>query len=161
MKLYEIDLAMEALVDPETGEVADFEAFEALAMERESKIDNLALWVKDLEAEQLALDNEARKLIERRDTARRKRDRLKAYLQEMLAGEKRSTEKYAVSYRRTESVELTDEDAAYAWLVDHGHTDGYVSVKTSVSKSGIKPLLKEGAAIPGAELVTRQSMTIR
>ena len=161
MKLYEIDLAMEALVDPETGEVADFEAFEALAMERETKIDNLALWIKDLEAEQAALDAEARKLTERRDTARRKRDRLKDYLQRILQGEKRKTSRYVVSYRHTKAVELTDEAAACSWLADHGYTDGYINVKTSVSKTAVKALLEKGDQITGAELVERESMTVK
>ena len=33
MTLYEIDSRLEALVDPETGEIADLESFEALDME--------------------------------------------------------------------------------------------------------------------------------
>lgn len=161
MNLYEIDSAILDLIDPETGEVMDFDAFEALQMEREQKIDNVALWIKDLDAEATALDNEARKLIERRDTARRKRDRLKEYLQRILQGEKRKTSRYVVSYRHTKAVELTDEPAACSWLADHGYTDGYINVKTSVSKTAVKALLEKGDQIAGAELVERESMTVK
>ena len=43
MNLYEIDAAITALVDPETGEVSDFDAFDQLSMARDQKIENLSL----------------------------------------------------------------------------------------------------------------------
>lgn len=161
MNIYEIDDAILALIDPETGEVLDFEAFEQLAMERERKLDNLACWVKNLDADIVALDTEAKKLIERRDAAKRKRDRLKSYLQEALAGEKRSTAQYAISYRATESVELTNETAVIAWLIVHDHEDALTYRGPDISKTAVKALLKAGEAVNGAELVKRQSMTIK
>ena len=161
MNIYEIDTAILDLIDPETGEVMDYESFEALQMEREQKIDNMALWIKDLDAEQAALDTEAKKLAERRDAARRKRDRLKEYLARVLDGEKRSTPQYAVSYRNSEACELYDEGAAIMWLVAHGYDDGYVIVKESVSKTAVKELLKRGEEVSGAVLVKRQSMSIK
>ena len=50
MPLYEIDQSIKALVDPETGELLDYEAFARLQMEREAKLENIALWIKDLRA---------------------------------------------------------------------------------------------------------------
>lgn len=38
------------LFDPETGELMDYEAFAPLHLEREEKVEGLALWVKDLTA---------------------------------------------------------------------------------------------------------------
>ena len=38
MTLYEIDSAIQALVDPESGELMDYDAFAALQMEREVKL---------------------------------------------------------------------------------------------------------------------------
>lgn len=160
MNLYDIDSAMTALIDPETGEVMDYDAFEALSMEREKKLDNLALWIKNLDAEQEALDREAKTMTERRDAARRKRDRLKGYLQEALHGETRSTPQYAVSYRRSEVCEITDEGAVATWLYDNGRQD-LLNTKVSVSKAGVKDLLKRGEAVRGAELVEKQNMTIK
>ena len=54
MKLYEIDQAILALVDPETGEILDYEAFSELKMKREEKIEGMALWHKNLTAEATA-----------------------------------------------------------------------------------------------------------
>lgn len=48
MTIYEIDARMAGLIDPETGELLDYEAFASLQMEREAKIENMALWYKDL-----------------------------------------------------------------------------------------------------------------
>ena len=49
--LYEIDESIKALIDEETGEIADFEAFEALNLERDAKLENIALYIKDLKAD--------------------------------------------------------------------------------------------------------------
>ena len=50
MTIWEIDQAMQTLVD-ENGELLDYEAFSALVMEREKKLENVACWVVNLEAE--------------------------------------------------------------------------------------------------------------
>ena len=66
MKLYEINAALEALVDPETGELMDYDAFEALQMARDDKIEGMALWYKDMVAEAKAIKEEADTLTARR-----------------------------------------------------------------------------------------------
>lgn len=66
MLLYEIDARIASLVDPETGELMDYEAFARLQMEREEKVEGLALWVKDLTARAKAVKEEADALTERR-----------------------------------------------------------------------------------------------
>ena len=47
MNIYEIDNAMFSLIDEETGEIKDFEAFEELQMQKEEKIEIAALWHKN------------------------------------------------------------------------------------------------------------------
>lgn len=58
MNLYEIDKAILACIDPETGELIDEEALAALQMERTEKIKNVALWLKNLNASVTALKAE-------------------------------------------------------------------------------------------------------
>ena len=41
LSLYHIDQALEALIDPETGELLDYDAVEQLQMDRERKIENM------------------------------------------------------------------------------------------------------------------------
>ena len=80
MTLYEIDQAIQGLVDPETGELMDYEAFAALQMDRDAKIENMALWYKDLMADAKAIKEEADTLNERRKALENKAERLKSYL---------------------------------------------------------------------------------
>ena len=43
MKLFEINEELENLIDFSTGEITDIEAFENLKMERQDKLQNIAL----------------------------------------------------------------------------------------------------------------------
>ena len=65
MKLYEIDQAIESLIDQDTGEVSDFDVFMDLQMAREAKIENVALLIKNLTAEAEAIKAEKNALAER------------------------------------------------------------------------------------------------
>ena len=82
MNLYEIDAAITALVDPETGEISDFTKLEELSMARDQKLENVACWYKNLMAEAKAIRDEEKVLAERRQSAERKAESLKRYLDE-------------------------------------------------------------------------------
>lgn len=160
MTLYEIAQEMATLIDPETGEIRDYEAFEELQMAREEKIDNTAKWIIELEAEAKMVKERADELTERARATKKKAERLREFLQEYLQGEKRKTADYTIGYRRTEAVEITDEDRAVAWLMEH-RDDALTYQQPKISKTAVKELLKAGEEVPGAELVERQSMSIR
>ena len=58
MNLYQIDAeimrAFEDAMDPDTGEIVDAEAYAALdrlGVERDNKIENILLWIKDLKSD--------------------------------------------------------------------------------------------------------------
>ena len=51
MNLYEINSQILDCVDPETGEVMDIDRLEELNMAKAEKVDNIACWVKNLEAD--------------------------------------------------------------------------------------------------------------
>ena len=160
MTLYEIAQEMATLIDPETGEIRDYEAFEDLQMAREEKVDNTAKWIIELEAEAKMVKERADELAKRAQSAKKKAERLREFLQEYLQGEKRKTADYTISYRKTEAVEITDEDSAAAYLVEHCRPD-LVSFTTKINKVGCKNAIKAGEEIPGIELVERQSMSVR
>ena len=48
MNLYEIDSEILGCVDEETGEIFDEDKFESLSIERDSKIENICLWIKSI-----------------------------------------------------------------------------------------------------------------
>lgn len=161
MTIYEIDARMAGLIDPETGELLDYEAFASLQMEREAKIENMALWYKDLTAEAKAIREEEKALAERRKSAENKAERLKGYLDEALAGESYKSAKVAVSYRRSKAVELADESAVINELESSGRGDCIYYTAPRVNKVALARLLKDGGAVTGAELVERNNIQVR
>lgn len=161
MTLYEIDARLAAIldfdgeyVDTESGEIVSIEDIEALQMAREDKIEGWGLWIKNKSAELDAIKAEAKKLTERASALSNQIDRSKERYQQYLAGEKVSTPRLSVSYRKTESVEIDDAEKL---------PESMLRVKTTVEpdKVAIKAVLKTGKVIDGAHLVTRQSMTIK
>ena len=156
MTIYEIDDAIRALVD-EDGEIGDYEAFEALQMERDAKIENTGLWIKELLAEAEAIKKERDVLKEREDAAKRKAERLKELLGYALGGEKFKTARLSISWRESEAVEITPECAA--WCMEHGE---YLREKPpEIDKAAIKNALKQGGTVYGANLVKRQNIQIK
>lgn len=163
MTLYEINAELDNLlnnsVDPETGEVAeDFEAqLDALLMQRETKLENIALAVKNLTADAEALKAEKQAFEKRQRVTLNKAERLKNYLQAQLAGEKFSTTKVAISYRKTPSA-VIDDDVFFA----RAENCKYFRLKPpEADKAAISKDLKAGIEIEGAELVYNTSMQIK
>lgn len=152
MKLYEINEAILACVDPETGE-ADVEKLDELIMMREEKLENLALWVKDLKAEAEAIKAEEKALAERRQAKERKAESIRQYLEKVLAGQKFETSKAVCSFRKSQKVEITDFDKI---------PDDYLRYsKPTADKTAIKAAIKDGIIIAGAELVDSVTMSIK
>lgn len=156
MTLWQIDeqiaKAIELGFDPETGEILDESALEQLQMDRDEKIENICLYIKDLVAESKALADEAKALTERKERSAKKAESLKNYLQAMLDGQKWKSSKAIVSYRKTQSVVVDDMDAL---------KPEFLRIKKEPDKTAIKEVLKAGAAVAGAHLEDRQSMSIK
>lgn len=153
MKLYEIDAAILDCIDMETGEVVDAEKLTALQMERDEKVEAVALWIKDLTAEAAALKAEKQAFAERQAAAEKKAESLKRWLTDALAGAKFKTTKVAVSFRKTQSVEIPD-----VYALDENYLK--YSAPTA-DKAAIKAAIKAGETVTGAELVEGISMTIK
>lgn len=159
MKLYEIDSAILDCIDMETGEVIDTERLDALQMERDAKIENVALWIKDLKAEADAIKAEKQKLAERQKAAENKAENLKKWLAYALDGQKFSTAKCAVSFKNTESVEVTD-DGLYNLM--RGGKDELLTYKMpEPNKTAIKQAIKDGLSVSGVQLVQNVSTIIK
>lgn len=158
----EIDEAILALVDEETGELLDAEAFEQLQMERERKAENMALWALDLKDEQESIRNEIKRLQARLAAAERKEKSLRDYLGLVLGGEKLKTARITVSYRRTSAVEVEDEETLRQWAQRDPIGEDVLRYKEpEISKAEIKRLISEGHTVPGAEMIERMSVQIK
>ena len=161
MNLYEIDNAITALTDPETGELLDFEAFEQLQIELEHKIENIALWVKDLTAEAKAIQDEIKSLTERRDALKKKAQRLESYLMRFLDGEKFTTPRCVVTFRRSKSLQVEDDFSLVAWRQENGFPDCILMRQPEVSKKAITDLIQSGVDVPFAHIVEHLNMGVK
>lgn len=151
MTIFEIDEAILECVDLETGEIIDAERLDALQMERDKKIENVALWQKECIAEADAIAAEIRKLQARKASAERKAENLKSYLLMALDGQKFKTSRVSISYRRSQAVVVDNEDQL---------NPKYLRVKTEPDKTAIKDALKAGE-VAGAHLEERNSIIIQ
>ena len=160
MKLFEINAALEELLnqqDPETGELTcDLDQLDALMMERDEKLEGLALYVKNADAEAKAIREEEKALAERRRSLENKAERAKGFLAEQLAGEKFSTPKVAVSYRKSEQVEVS-----MAFFTEESNERFLRFRDPEADKTAIKNALKAGETVPGAELVSKTNMILK
>jgi len=167
VKLYQIDQAIESILNMETDEIVDMEtgeilSLELLQMEREKKLEGVACYIKNTLAEAEALKVEKDALAKRETAARKKADRLKQWLQDKLQGEKLTTARVAISYRKSEAVDITDEDEFVLWALGRGHSDLLTFTAPSVSRTAVKKYLEEsGDTVPGAVLVERSNIQIR
>lgn len=158
MNIYEIDNAMFSLIDEETGEIKDYEAFEELQMQREEKIENVALWYKNLIAESKAIREEEKALAERRKSLENKAENLKNFINRTLQGNKFATPKVAISYRKSTAIEVDDEFIDYAMK---NNSDLLTFKRPEANKTVIKEMLQGGFDIPHAELVERNNVSIK
>ena len=160
VNIYEIDQRLLELVDPETGELLDEEAFASLQMERDAKIENLILWYKNTTAEAAAVKAEADALAKRAAALKARAERLKSRVDYLLQGEKFQTARCTASYRASTSVELLDESALAAWAVETNHEGCIVPRPPAVDKMAVKALLKSGEDVPGAQLVKKNNLVV-
>lgn len=160
MTLYEIDSTLTSLVDAETGEVLDIEEFEALEMERDQKIEGMALWIKNLKAEAEAIKNEEQTLAARRRADENKVERLKNYIAFIMHGEPLKTPRVAISYRNTPVVKVDDENSFIDWAKANGQQ--YLRYKDpEINKTAIKKALDSGETVTGAHIETSVSTIIK
>ena len=158
MKLYEIDQAIENLVEQETGEILDLDAFMDLQMAREEKVENIALWYKNMTAEGDAIKTEIKNLAEREKAIRGKADSLKQRLAAILQGEKFKTAKVSVSYRKSAAVEVSDNFIEWA----KANADHLLKYKDpEPDKTAIKQALSNGDDVTGATIIERENIQVK
>ena len=153
MNLYEIDNEILGCVDLETGEVFDVEKFEELSLTRDEKIEGICLWIKNLRAEAEALKAEKDAFAKRQKAAENKMESLKNYISGYLAGSTFKSSKVNVSFRKSESLEIS-EDAIIP--------DEFLKYKEpDVDKVALKAAVKSGAYVVGVDIVENLNIQIK
>ena len=160
--LYEIDQAILDCVDLETGEILDGEALTALQMEREAKLEGVALWVKNLKAEAEAVKTEADKLNARKKALDSKIDSIKTWLAAALNGEKLKTARCNVYQTHSQKLAVADEGKLISFLQTLEEPERFLRFKEpELKKDEIKKALKDDYEIPGAYLEETESVVIK
>ena len=160
--LYEIDAAILAAVDQETGEILDIEKLNALQMEREHKLEGVALWIKDLRAEAAAVKEEADKLTARKKSLDNKIDGLKVWLLNALAGEKLKTPRCNVYQTHNQKVVIDDEKALIDMFMSSPSGEKFLRMKDpEIDKNALKDSMKQGYKYEFAHLETTESVVIK
>lgn len=160
--LYEIDQEILDCVDMETGEILDPEKLTALQMERERKLEGVALWIKDLNAEAEAVKTEADKLTARKKSLDNKIAGLKQWLLYALDGEKLKTARCKVYQTHNQRLYVADEPKLIEFLQTLEKPDRFLKIREpELRKDEIKKALKDGYEIPGAALEQTESVVIK
>lgn len=170
MNVYEIKEAFRQVIengfyeDPETGEIL-FDGENVIQLDEavEDKIDNIACFVKNLLAYAGAIKAEEIALAKRRIQVEKKAEHLKKTITTLmdLAGKtKLPTARNLVSFRKSASVEIDDENA---FIEEYQDNTSIVKKETTykISKVEIKKLLADNQQLNGAKLVENRNLQIK
>lgn len=159
MTIYEISenikklLDEKMVVDEETGEILfDESSLDELKETFEEKIENLSLYIKELDYEAKAIAEEVRKLESRKRANENKGKRLKEYLMFVLNGEKFKTPKISISYRNSESIDYDSIDDV---------PEQFIRTKLEVDKTLVKEAFSQGLEVDGCRLVKKTNIIVK
>jgi hypothetical protein len=161
MKLYEITNEMRELADAFHNE-EDEEVLESIKMrfisreiDLDRKLESCARVLGELDGSIATLDLEEQRIAGRRRTLQNNRDWLFRYIGKCLGeGTKRKTPLFSFSWRKSASVNISDEALVPALYMRE-------KVERSPDKKQIAEDLKAGAEIPGCSLEERHSLQIK
>lgn len=153
--LYEIDSQIESIVekfagafDEVTGEIIDEELYtksqkelDNLEIAQNEKIENIACYIKNLSSDVFALENEIKTLSQRKKVKENQLKRIKEYLANFLklkGIKKIDTPKAVISFRKSEQLEITDEEEAMEWC----RLRGFLKEKPEIDKTEVKKYIK-------------------
>lgn len=157
MTLFEIDKAIREYIESsmnEDGEILDFSGLDELQERRIKKVENIALYSKEMDRMAKALADEIDALVRRKKRYEKKGESIRRLLNYATQGETFETAKVKVSYFETKKVEVLDADLL---------TEGFIRVKTTrePDKIAIKERINKGTEVPGARLVTERKVRIK
>ena len=147
MKLWGIDERIRnyEMQFDEDGVWVNEDELENLEIEREQKLENLACFVKELRAEASAIATEGNTLLDRANKLYGKADGIENYISFHLAGEELKSSRVAVTFRRSERVQITDQSK-----IPEEYIVTRVEETTKADKTKIKKAIKAGVEIEGA-----------
>ncbi len=144
-------------VNEETGEVFDNskvlqELSDELNVAKEDKADGIAYIMKEFKDAEKLLQDEIKRLQDRKAMMKRKQDSLKELLDYLLKGEKLKTNKFTFYYANSSKVVIEDEGAI---------PEQFLRVEYKIDKTEIGKQLKDFKEVAGATLEITNSLRIK
>lgn len=167
--LYELDNSIiellengfnEECIDKETGEILFDKSqmfLDQLQLDRKSKLENIALFIKNLESEADAIKQEEQNLAARRKAKENKANQLREYIKSsmlILNEPKFETSRVAMSFRTSKVVEVTDVN-----LLDRQYIKEKIDY--TADKKAIKEALENGIEVAGACIKENKNLQIK
>lgn len=161
--LYEIDRDIQAFIDglfemaDENGEVdIDMDILENLKEQRQTKLENIALYIKNLASDAQAIKEEEITLAERRKRLERKCERLKGILvRSMMENNEKelSSARYSAKIRDSKATEIFDMNSL---------PNEYLKMKIEYSpdKTAIKKAIESGTEVAGARIIVNHNLKL-
>ena len=168
--LYEINRQIDDLlgmiIDPETGEIVEgsddkFFLLETLTGKRDEIIEYLVKKCKNTQYLASSVDEQIKDLQKHKDRLKKQYDGLVKVIDRECQGKKQDFGFAVVSYRKSSSVVLDDEETVKDWCEQNGQ-DQAVKVKTTISldKTELKKIMMS-EFVPGAHIETRNNCSIK
>ena len=155
MNLFEINAQIMNCVDTETGEIVDIDKLMQLTLEKKNdKVDNVACYIKNLEADAKAYEEQEKSFAERKTAAKKKIEGLKRYLSEALDGKSFKSDRCEVKFRKSTAVNVLDESVVPVEYMTE-------KVTKTVNKTAIAGAIKSGTEVPGCTLEYRMNPTVK
>lgn len=144
----------------EAGQPIDYgdaltDTLDGLAGEFQDKLVACAAFKKDCESDAAAIRAQIALMQKRAQALEAKAERIAGYMlycMKVADTQKIKTTVFSIAYRPTQSCSITDETALPA---------EFLKVKTEPKKREILAALKAGTAVPGAEILTKDTLYIR
>lgn len=157
MNLYELSQNYLAVQDMELEPETLKDTLDSIEEAIEDKAENIAKWIRNLEADKKAFEEEEKRFKEKKQAADNRIKSLKLYLEDnmRLTGKtkfKAGFFSFAIQ-NNPPSVEVFDEALIPKQFL--------IEQPVKIDRAGIKELLKAGEEVPGAELKHSTGLRIR
>ena len=150
MNLYELSQEFKQLqeLDIDTSSQLYIDTLESLTIPLENKAQNIVKLTKSWESNISAIDNEIKRLQERKKVQQNKIDRLRNYLRDNMEScgiDKIECEYFTITLKKAgQPVVIIDDES----LID----EAFKKVSVSIDKVALKNALKSGDIVKGAHL---------
>lgn len=157
MNLYELSQNYLAVQDMDLEPETLKDTLDSIEEAIEVKAENIAKWIRNLEADKKAFEEEEKRFKEKKQAADNRIKSLKLYLEDnmRLTGKtkfKAGFFSFAIQ-NNPPSVEVFDEALIPKQFL--------IEQPVKIDRAGIKELLKAGEEVPGAELKQTEGLRIR